>query len=88
MSNDFKTYHFAIVDQLENDQDTEAEQEILDEHEIQLMELIDRIGELIGETSQKKTDSDSDIATSQPSNLAQAMLKDRIVDRQLDLFGN
>ena len=28
VSNDFKMYHFAIVDQLESDQDAEAEQEI------------------------------------------------------------
>ena len=30
VSNDFKEYHFAIINQLVNDEDAEAEQETLD----------------------------------------------------------
>ena len=51
VSNDFKTYHFAIVDQLD-DEEVESEQGV---------ELIDRIGELIGKLSQTKTGSGTDL---------------------------
>ena len=34
VSNDFKMYHFAFVDQLEGEAEEVAEQEILDQHEI------------------------------------------------------
>ena len=54
VSNDFKTYHFAIVDQLDGHEDEAAEQEILDQHETKVMEMIDRIVELVGEPSQKR----------------------------------
>ena len=33
VSNDLKTYHFAIVDQLQNDEEVVPEQEVLDDHE-------------------------------------------------------
>ena len=54
VSNDFKEYHYAIVDQLENDEDTELEQDTIDQHELKVMELIVRIAELVGKTSQTK----------------------------------
>ena len=44
VSNDFKTYHFAIVDQLQDDKEAVSEQEVLDDYELKVMELIDRIG--------------------------------------------
>ena len=53
MLGDFKEYHFAIIDQLENDEDKEAEQETLHQHELKVMELIERIAKL-GEPSQTK----------------------------------
>ena len=49
---DFKAYHFAIVDQLQNDEEEETEQEVLDNHELNIMELIVHIEELIWEPSQ------------------------------------
>ena len=53
--NDFKTNQFAIVDQFEMMKKCmEAEQTTLDEHELKVMELIDRIGELVGESSQEE----------------------------------
>ena len=51
MSNNFKTHHFTIVDQVDNDEQAGSEQEVLDDHELKVMELIDCIGELIGESS-------------------------------------
>ena len=50
------------------------------------MELIDRIGELVGEPSQEKRDTDSEIATPKSSDLAPTVVKDQIVDRQLDVI--
>ena len=49
VSNDFKTCHFAILDQLESDEDAEIEQETLDQHELKVMELIDCFGKLVEE---------------------------------------
>ena len=49
------------MDQLERVQNAEAELQTLDEHEIKVIELIDWIGDLRGETSQNKRNSDSDI---------------------------
>ena len=54
MCNDLNIYHFAIVDQFQDDEEAESEQEVLDGHEPKIMELIDRIRELIGEPSQAK----------------------------------
>ena len=49
VSNDFKMYHFAIVDQFEGDAEEVVEQEILDQHGIKVLELVDRIGQLVKE---------------------------------------
>ena len=34
MSNDFKTYHVALVNQQDDDQEAESEQRVLDDHEL------------------------------------------------------
>ena len=44
---EFKNHHFAIVDQIKNDDDVKAEQEILDDHELRVMDLIDRPRQLV-----------------------------------------
>ena len=44
---DFKAYHFSIVDQITDEEEARAEQEILTEHELKVMNLIDRIGKII-----------------------------------------
>ena len=63
VSNDFKTFHFAIVDKLEGDEDEASEQLILDQHETKVVDMIDRIVELVGEPSQKKKDADGEFET-------------------------
>ena len=60
VSNDFKTYHYAIVNQIENQVDPEAEQETLHQHELKVMELVDRIAELVEEPSQTKEASETE----------------------------
>ena len=47
VSADFKNYHFAIVEPIGNEDDAKAEQGILDDHEIEVMDLIDRLGQLL-----------------------------------------
>ena len=37
VNNDFKMYHFAIVDQLEKDTEEAAQQEILDQHDTKVI---------------------------------------------------
>ena len=59
MSNYFRTYHLVIVDQLDNDEEAESEQEVLHDHELNIMKLINCIGKLVGEPSRKKDDSDN-----------------------------
>ena len=55
VSNDFKACPFAIVDQLEKEEEAEAEQATLFLAELKVMERIDRSGEMVGEPSQIKT---------------------------------
>ena len=62
--NDFTMYHFAIVDQLEEDTEEAAEQEILDQDETKVMELVDRIGELVKEPLEEKRETVHEFATS------------------------
>ena len=45
---DFKAYHLSIVDQITEEEDARTEQEILTEHELKVMNLINRLGKLIG----------------------------------------
>ncbi len=47
VSADFKNYHFAIVDQIKDEDDAKAEQDRLDDHQLKVMLLIDRLGELV-----------------------------------------
>ena len=48
VTEDFKNHHFSIVDQLENEDDVKAEQEILEVHELKFMEQqVDRLGSLV-----------------------------------------
>ena len=44
---DFKTYHFNITDQKEDEEEAKAEQEILTEHELKVMYLIDCFAKII-----------------------------------------
>ena len=67
VSNDFKIYHFAIVDQLEGVAEEAKEQEILNGHEIKVMELIDRIAELVKEPLEEKRDAESEFGTPKAS---------------------
>ncbi len=47
VSADFKNYHFAIVDQIKDEDGAKAEQDRLDDHQLKVMLLIDRLGELV-----------------------------------------
>ena len=60
VSNEFKTYHYVIVNQIENQVDQEAEQETLQQHELKVMELVHRIAELVEEPSQTKEASETE----------------------------
>ena len=47
VSADFKNYHFTILDEIENEEDVEAEQHIFYDHELKVMNLVDRLGRLV-----------------------------------------
>ena len=44
---DFKNNHFAMVEQLENEDKIKAEQGILDNHDSHVVELVDHLGRLV-----------------------------------------
>ena len=44
---DFKSYHFTLIDSIENEDEAKAEQAILQEHELKIMDLVDRLGKLM-----------------------------------------
>ena len=45
---DFKVYHFSIVEQITDEEEARAEQGILTEHELKVMNLINQIRKIIG----------------------------------------
>ena len=47
VSAEFKSYHFSIVDQIEEEEEAKGEQKLLTEHELKVMLLIDRLGKII-----------------------------------------
>ena len=47
VTTDFKNYHFTLIDSIENEEEAQAEQAILQEHELKVMELVDRLGKLM-----------------------------------------
>ena len=47
VTTDLKTYHFTLIDQIEDEEEAKAEQDILTQHELKVMELICRIGKII-----------------------------------------
>ena len=73
VSNDFKTYPFAIVNQLQNIEEMESEK-------------VDYIRELVAEPLQKRDGLDNDHAIPQLCDFSQATMKDQVVDRQLDII--
>ena len=44
---DIKRYHFSRIDQIEEEEEAKTEQDILAQHELKVMELIDWIGRMI-----------------------------------------
>ena len=89
LSNNFKTYHFTVVNQLQDNEEVVSEQEVLDDHGLKVMKLVDCIGELIGEPSQTKTVSGTDLLVNpQPSVSSPASKNNCLIHRQLDLSWN
>ena len=81
LSNDFKSYHAAIVDRLESDAEAIAEQAVLDQHQTKVMDLVDRIADLIEEPPSDRTETEKD--SSKPSPVTS---KEMVVDRQMDIL--
>ena len=46
VTSDFKTSHFSIVDQIDEEEEAKAEQDILTQQELKVMDLIDGIGKM------------------------------------------
>ena len=57
---EFKVYHFSIVDQITDEEEAGAEEEILTEDELKVMNPIDPIGNGIGSpgSARKKQDKE------------------------------
>ena len=47
VTTDFKNYHFTLVDSIEDDEEAQKEQATLHEHELKVMEQVDRLGKLM-----------------------------------------
>ena len=82
-SNNFKGYHFTIVNQIENDDEAAAEQRALGRHDIKVMLLINCLAELI-----KRGPEIDQTAYQQQvvSNTTPSVTDDRmcLIDRQLE----
>ena len=58
---DFKNYHFTLIDSIENEEEAKTEQLVLQEHELKIMELVDRLGKLIVAPSKAKPMTELDL---------------------------
>ena len=81
-SNDFKAYHFAIIDQIENDDEAAVEQKALDDHDLKVMSLIDRLAELLKKGKSSATEQVAPQPTA--SYTTPPPLDTRLMDRQLE----
>ena len=47
VTSDFKGYHLTLIDSIENEDEVKAEQAILQDHELKVMDLVDRLAKLM-----------------------------------------
>ena len=72
MCNEFKAYHYEVVDGLESDEETAQEQVVFDKHQRKAMEFINCLRDLL--------------AKPQPDVPSKVSTKNRLVDRRLDFL--
>ena len=51
---DFKQFQFALVDTMEDNEETRAEQVALQDHELKVMDLVDQLGRLVAVPKKSK----------------------------------
>ena len=54
ITSDFKKFHFTLVDSIEEEEEARAEQTVLHDHELKVMDLIDRLGRLVAVPQKNK----------------------------------
>ena len=81
MKAEFKTYHYAVVEQIEEEQDLTEEQTVLDEFEEKLEELIDRLSELV--TIPEPTEAHTPSLAKDSSEASKGLMK---VRKRLDFL--
>ena len=74
MCSKFKEYHYEIMASLETDEDVTREQVFFDEHQCKTMEFVDHLVDPLAKPH---------LSVPTPSST-----NDRLVDIQLDLFGD
>ena len=84
VSTDFNNYHFTVVEALENEDDVKAEQEILDEHELSVMELVDRLERVIEVPPKDKPRTENELLRKRIDQVEKGF---RIMKGQLDDHG-
>ena len=87
VSLDFKTYHHTIVNQIEDDEEAKKEQETLERHEMQVMDLIDRLSQLVDLPMPTKPIAEKDLLRKRINHVEKAyrMVKGRIDERGLEM---
>ena len=61
VTTDFKNYHFTLVDSIEDDEEAQREQATLHEHELKVIELVERLGRLTAIPEKAKPMTELDI---------------------------
>ena len=61
VTTDFKNYHFTLIDSVEDDEEAQREQATLHEHELKVMELVDRLGKLMAVPHKTKPMTELDL---------------------------
>ena len=88
VTTDFKTYHFSIFDQIEGEEEAKEEQDILTQHELKVMELIDRIGKIIeisGVPVEKKDNKKNNLLHKRINQVERGY---RIIKAEFDEYGH
>ena len=85
ITSDFKKFHFTLVDAIEEEEEARAEQTVLQDHELKVMDLVDRLGRLVAVPQRSKPLTALDLLR---KRIDQAEKSYRITRAELDEQGH
>ena len=84
VTSDFKSYHFNLIDSIENEDEAKAEQAILQEHELKIMDLVNRLGRLMRVPPRENPVTELDLLSKRVDQVEKSY---RVIMDALDRYG-